>query len=78
MEELLKEISSARYGFEVREPIATILEDVHNLMVEPVENKEVVQARESHGTLGERLDNIDKVDALNTALYYMQIFGKGV
>ena len=80
MQELLKKIRAARYGKEMREPVATALQEVCREMNKVVENEEVVSARGNYGTLGERLDATDNmiIAARDTYAVYEGIFQKGV
>lgn len=77
MKELIEQIRSARYGKEVREPIATLLQIVYNKLIVPIENSEVTQARGSYATLYERLDeNKSKIEAAKSEVDLLKnIFG---
>lgn len=79
MEELIKDIYSARYGKETREPVSEALAMLSRIMNQKIENTEVVQARGPFGTLRERIDSRHPViqDAGETLAEYNAIFGRG-
>lgn len=77
MQKLIEQIRLAKYGKEVREPVATVLQGIYEKLIVPVENAEVVQARGTYQTLFERMnENKRKIEAAKSEIDFMNsIFG---
>lgn len=77
MQKMIEQIRLARYGKEVREPAAIVLQGVYDKLIVPVENSEVVQARGTYKTLFERMnENKRKIEVAKSEIDFINsIFG---